>query len=197
MTQPELRQTTESIFEFFIGENEIGEPDLGFWFIGENGLSFQAFGPYMAGLLNSSKGKDFLFAAVRCTIEEMGATACLFATEACQFEENPDRQLSKEEFDKKVDAGFATLVREGYGTVSQSLTVVGMTPEWFCIIIKKFNDTINDQRVLTFYDEPLVVERSMAEFKGRMKIFGPFSEPQVENIYNQMKAVANGRHETS
>jgi len=196
MTPAELKEQANQIFEMSLEEmKKNGEIPPGFWIITPtDGLQFNPYGS-TANMLNSGAGKEILFAITRIFVEKSGATAFFLVTETWQFEGNEkSKELTEEDWQTKVDRGFRRLEAEGYGKTYQSLMVEAMTPEWHYMTTRKFEDIIlNGKRKIIFHGEPGVSEGPLDKFRGRVKMFGPFTEPCVEKAYNLMKATATGQ----
>src|SRR5262249_37824589 len=92
-----------------------------------------------------------------------------------------------------IDRGFKRLKREGYGDVTQSLMVMGMTPEHVCILTRDYEDiNINGQPRLVFRRDQNTYEGAQETFTGRAKMFGPISEDDVQHYYEWMQKETAG-----
>ena len=191
VSREDLVEYTEEILKHTLERCRKGKPlKDGFYTINadEESMDFQAFRS-MGPMLNSGDGKDKLFAVCRIWIEKVKASAAIFVTEAWDFQGNDkSKTLSEEEFKAKVDAGFKRLVKEGYGKVYQSIIVQAMSPHFSVTATRLFEDVmINGKRKLVFFGEKRIASGPIENFKGRLKMYGPFTEPEVEHYYKLFK----------
>lgn len=188
MTLEELVQTTTALFEAHIDRCKRGEElKPGFWMVVNEELKYHQFGA-LAPFLNSGEGKDFLFAVVRHWIERYQATAVFFVTESYMFVPN-EKGLAEPDVVKTMtyQDGLKATAAAGYGTVYQALWVNGMTAEWYTAILRKFETmVVNGTRRLVFHGELEKEQYPLTSFAGRMKMYGPITEAEVQHRYDEV-----------
>lgn len=191
MERETLESTAVTLFEECVSSIKKQEPvKPGFWIAHDNIDSppkFFAYGDKIIQLMNSGQGKAALFALTRHWIEMCRSDAAFIHTEAWSFKGNEKADTLDGGWEKYVDTGFKWLVNNGYGTVCQIIFLIGQTPEWTTIIERKFEDMIvNGNRMIVFAEPMNVHTQETSKYRGRTKMFGPITEPEVQAIYDQI-----------
>jgi hypothetical protein len=185
MTTEELEITSVALFEECLQKVKRGEPvEAGFWLHRDGKLLFQKLG-IVSEMMNSGAGKDRLFALMRIFIEGNESSNCFISTEAWEFVANEKADTVPGGWQSMVDKGFKKLVDGGYGKVYQSIWLTGQTEETVVLCSRRFEDmTMNGKRKIIFHGEMQKSVIPQAKFSGRAKMFGAFTEPEVEHFYN-------------
>lgn len=184
MTPEELEANTTTIFEAHLQKIKKGESlQAGFWTVTDDKPTFNRLG-VTAEWLNSGDGKDRLFAIMRIFIEGNGMDNCFIVTEAWEFVPNETAATIPGGWESMVDRGYKKLVKGGYGKVYQVVWVVGQTPDHVVMMSRRFEDMVmNGERKLIFHGEVRKQPCLQIHYQGRSKMFGPFTEPEVEHYY--------------
>jgi hypothetical protein len=191
MNKETLELTAVSLFDECVTKVKRQEQvAAGFWLHNElnrgEAPRFFAYGSAISPLLNSGQGKDMLFAITRHWIESCRAEAVYIHTEAWSFQGNEKCDQLEGGWMKHIDTGFKWLVENGYGVVHQVLFIVAQTPEWTTVVSRKFEEmTVNGKRMLVFAGPMESHTQETEKYKGRTKMFGTISEPEVQEYYDR------------
>lgn len=131
-------------------------------------------------VMNSGKGKDLLFGALREIVKEKGITAVIFATDGWMGKQTAKgRAIGEEEFFRKTrERAFETAVREGLVERCEVITLTVQTPMGTLMVQQEYERGIGGKRSITF-GEQREQEVGVDEFTGRQKMYGDLREENL------------------
>jgi hypothetical protein len=140
-------------------------------------------------LMGSGFAKDIVFQTLRRMTEACDARMVAILTDAYMFQANEKgKELmfgDKAKWQEKMDKGFTTLIKEGYGDRMEALQITVQTPHKVLLASRPYVRNQQGQVLLLTEAEAASVFKNVIlpadQFSGRTKMFGPMEADVFDN----------------